>query len=862
MLRIAFWAVPPSRAQDGVRGGALLARVAQGPPPEYKTRTRVRRSPTVTVPSTPHCFPNTIESPVATPFVLSFCWCLRCAATWFRIAFFKMVMANGFVGAPATVAGGPSRPPTPMPETNRGPDMEGGVRQGAGAGTLDYQLPYTPTGVPDPHGVPLPPLQTLGAPPVGQAVLPVRPPQLMGSLPFSPPVDTSPFAAVLEPPLLIPDEERAHLSSAMPVPSSWTGSPARSEAVVATGARTQLGAAALAAPAMASAGENPLRTLLNGIATAPEGGPPAVPRRAPTRAFVQAAPAPMLGGPAAFERAPVIGVAPPPLPPPPMPLGSPPSTRRRVSAPRPVRPRGGDAGTVPSPNVTTGAAPVRVATSPLPTGGPSSRSSPAGSVPGAASPSSLGTASASRGTVPAVRARTNAPRAAGAPPVAGRALSGRANAAGGSKKGKGRQGASSSQPPAVVTPNGQPSPAVASFLHVNTQLDGNAAASAAGDVPANAESAAMQLMRADINSALLSAAEMKDSVAGFRQLLETQGKVLEQLAKTMHALKAETVTGIQDIKCHVAPSKANIEESKANLKTAQDNQATLMRIRARLRAYDKQETAETELTHRVYLSADSFLDLMYVAIEDELMLGPEEAREYAMSRKLYPARKSKATPMRVRSILMRSRSHTVQAYKEALIPTFFEEIGVFKSASRTKGSKRKRVPSASQQSVLDVMDKPTAEGWLKDCAYMTSEQGFRAIIETLKQFMVLVGAESRVVASPNVGGNEYVNCTVGHFSIVCAIVRGELEKAAGIKPQRRNGLSGGIFSEFSAEVARADDFLPMHDVPANGLRLVDGGDEARGKLDAEESLELLEEESIDMSAAEAGVIDAIDDAEG
>lgn len=177
----------------------------------------------------------------------------------------------------------------------------------------------------------------------------------------------------------------------------------------------------------------------------------------------------------------------------------------------------------------------------------------------------------------------------------------------------------------------------------------------------------------------------------------------------------------------------------------------------------------------------------------------------------------------------------------------------------------RRAPShytrAALQTVADFMDKPAAKCWLEKLAYMQSEQGFPAIVETLKHFMLMLGADDRVTASSTVRGADFVDCTVGHFSIVCAIVQEELEKAAGIKPQGRTGLSGGIYTEFSAEVPRADRFLPIHNAPARGLRLIDGGDEYRGQLDADESPELLEEKEIDVSALEAGIVDPIEDAQ-
>ncbi|KAK1868783.1 hypothetical protein I4F81_011266 [Pyropia yezoensis] len=430
-----------------------------------------------------------------------------------------------------------------------------------------------------------------------------------------------------------------------------------------------------------------------------------------------------------------------------------------------------------------------------------------------------------------------------------------------SKKGKGPKNPSA-QPSSAAAAVPRGIPAMSPTLSANKLHDGTPVLSESGYALAHAVSVGLRPIRLDVNGTSASVEELTDTVNKFGHQLQSQGKVLEQVAKGIHSLKADTSAGLTDLKQKVGLDKGDMDAIKADLETAKKNQAELMRIRNRLRAYSKEETATTLLTRRVYLNADHYTDLMHMAIEDELMINEEDARIYAMSRKIYPARRSKTTSMRVRSLLMRSRSHTVQAYKEVIIPVYFEHIGVFTPAPRTKTGKRKRQSAADLQVVADLMDKATAEGWLHEEGYIESDQGYPAMVETVKQFMLMLGAGKRVVASKTVGGGEYVDCTVGHVSIVSAIVRGELEKAAGMKPQRRAGLAGGIYTEFAAEVPRLDDLLPMHDLPARGFRLVDGGDDDRGKLDKDdlvESEELLEEEALDVAALEAGLVDAMEE---
>lgn len=132
--------------------------------------------------------------------------------------------------------------------------------------------------------------------------------------------------------------------------------------------------------------------------------------------------------------------------------------------------------------------------------------------------------------------------------------------------------------------------------------------------------------------------------------------------------------------------------------------------------------------------------------------------------------------------------------------------------------------------------------------------------------IVFLGCSDHVVEPVGPGDVAYVNCTMGHFALVCAIIRAVLEKAAGIKPLRRSGLAGGIFAEISNEVRRVHEFLPKDNIPSNGLRLMDGADPRRAILEEEvipdpETSEFLEEEGVDMDDFEDNLDDALDEFE-
>lgn len=142
---------------------------------------------------------------------------------------------------------------------------------------------------------------------------------------------------------------------------------------------------------------------------------------------------------------------------------------------------------------------------------------------------------------------------------------------------------------------------------------------------------------------------------------------------------------------------------------------------------------------------------------------------------------------------------------------------------------------------------------------MKSDKGFPASMKAVAKLLVLLGASYRVVVPKDVGATLYVDCTLGHFALVCAVIRSELETLAGRKAMRRCGLAGGIFQEFKNEAMIADEFLPKHENVLNGLRLVDGGHAGRATLrDQQEEKEkpadgeLLEEEELTLDDLDLG----------
>lgn len=258
---------------------------------------------------------------------------------------------------------------------------------------------------------------------------------------------------------------------------------------------------------------------------------------------------------------------------------------------------------------------------------------------------------------------------------------------------------------------------------------------------------------------------------------------------------------------------------------------------------------------------------LYIAVEDELKLSEEAAREYAMSRRPYPVLKQqKTSKSRVATNPMRTKSHMLQRIKEAIIPLYFNAVGFSVPSIKKKAGKRRRGAAAAEEQA-STFEKATAEALLFNGSFMQSDVGFPASVTMVVKLVDLLGASYRIIKPAGAGVTPYVDCTLGHFALVCAVIRGVFEKLVGIKAMRRSGLAGGIYQEYKNEVSIADAFLPKHNRAEKGMLLVDGhlpgrallGDEEEAppsgdtdELDEELEEEELEEEDISMDDLDFG----------
>lgn len=197
-----------------------------------------------------------------------------------------MAAPNGFTSTTPDFQGAPTRPPTPMPANGQGVPVWNGLGGRAYVTPRPHLLPALP-GMPDPYAFPPPPLLMPGVPPVA--------PQLMGSLPFSLPGDTSQFGAPFNTGLMEPDPPAAPPAAGSVAQSTAAGpaAPTYSARVVAAVDRTQLGGSstALPPPVVAHDGPDPLSTLLANLPAPTEPGVSTpVMERPATRASLRQAP--------------------------------------------------------------------------------------------------------------------------------------------------------------------------------------------------------------------------------------------------------------------------------------------------------------------------------------------------------------------------------------------------------------------------------------------------------------------------------------------------------------------------------------------------------------------------------------------
>lgn len=197
--------------------------------------------------------------------------------------------------------------------------------------------------------------------------------------------------------------------------------------------------------------------------------------------------------------------------------------------------------------------------------------------------------------------------------------------------------------------------------------------------------------------------------------------------------------------------------------------------------------------------------------------------------------------------------------KEAVIPVYFEAIGLPVPPAKKKTGKRKRSAQADEEPE-PVVDMAISDAWLKNEQYMKSAKGFATIVKALIKLMNLIGVSYGVVTPKDVGATPYVDCTLRHFALICAMICNVFEKISRVKALRRCGVAVGIFQKYKVEVGISQEFLPTHGKVENGLRLVDGAHAGRGNLGtssaSDEELDELEEElslGLEEAAEEMGL---------
>jgi len=157
-----------------------------------------------------------------------------------------------------------------------------------------------------------------------------------------------------------------------------------------------------------------------------------------------------------------------------------------------------------------------------------------------------------------------------------------------------------------------------------------------------------------------------------------------------------------------------------------------------------------------------------------------------------------STLTRALVVLLRAKSHWVQALKKRILLVFFRTIEVDARA-------------------LQVSD---AEQWIADLKYFKSVVGRKGVLAALEAALAMTGGGTRIIKPLGVGDGTVIEATTRHFAFVCAIVRAALDEAAGVDTD--DTIGEAFYKRLEAEQQRVDAEIPMDDLVHDGLRLTDG----------------------------------------
>jgi len=311
---------------------------------------------------------------------------------------------------------------------------------------------------------------------------------------------------------------------------------------------------------------------------------------------------------------------------------------------------------------------------------------------------------------------------------------------------------------------------------------------------------AMQPLFKEVGQLMGTVVELKEDVAKLSGQLDTHGKATEAVRastfKIEENLNQGALMGGADITTAADRHKDGAASAKPDFSSYKD----VERVRARVRASLSHTFATTSDSSDIVPDADAYRDLIQLGTQTELNVDEETAHDWLMANISVPPRRDGApsTLTRALVVLLRAKSHWVQALKKRILLVFFRTIEVNARA-------------------LQVSD---AEQWIADLKYFKSVVGRKGVLAALEAALAMTGGGTRIIKPLGVGDGTVIEATTRHFAFVCAIVRAALDEAAGVDTD--DTIGEAFYKRLEAEQQRVDAEIPMDDLVHDGLRLTDG----------------------------------------
>jgi len=350
-------------------------------------------------------------------------------------------------------------------------------------------------------------------------------------------------------------------------------------------------------------------------------------------------------------------------------------------------------------------------------------------------------------------------------------------------------------------------PVIGGLRSAPGSLPGGAAAAAA-ESSAGANPTLMKAMTAalepffqEVKELIDTVMELKDDVSTMKTKLDTNGQVMEGVRAATTKIE-ESLQQSGTTSAAVAAGGAATRQGDEQRDHKDDFSAykDVERVRSRVRASLSSTFASILDSGDVIPDGDTYRDLIHMEAQTELNLDEDAAHDWLMGTVTVPPRRAGAptTVTRVLVVLLRVKSHWVQALKKRILNAYFHTIEM-------------------DERLVQATD---ALGWIEGYKYFESVVGRKGILAALAAALTMTGGGVRIVKPSGVGDGTVIEATTRHFAFVCAVVRGAFDQAAGANTDASIGEA--FYQQLEVEQERVDVNLPTDNCVHDGLRLTDG----------------------------------------